>query len=225
MVPMNEEESHLVLSAAGNANAGKLIGLEPTTGETAWELSGLAGNTTPTPTFVKPGRFLVGASAGREGGPSKEAVASNGLVAVEKRDGSWQARYVWRSTRATCGFCSPIAHRGLAYFVDRRGRLFCLDVESGEEVFNENLEHSVWATPLAIGSRVYFVGEEGMTTVIEATRNFNKLAFNELWKSDTPEVEENNPRSMLGKTRQYAICAISNALLIRRGDRLYCLKP
>ena len=222
---MNSEETHLVVSAAGNANAGKLIGIDPTTGETAWELSGLAGNTTPTPTFVKPGRFLVGASAGREGGPTKEAVASNGLVAEEKQDGRWQPRYIWRSARATCGFCSPIAHRGLAYFVDRRGRLFCLDVESGDEVFSENLEHSVWATPLAVGTRVYFVGEEGMTTVVEADRAYKKLAFNELWKPDNPAVEENNPRSMLGRTRQYAICAVSNSLLIRRGDRLYCLRP
>ncbi|MFN7738130.1 MAG: PQQ-binding-like beta-propeller repeat protein [Pirellula sp.] len=225
IVPMNGEETHVVLSAAGNANAGKLIGIDPTTGETAWELSGLAGNTTPTPTFVKPGQFLVGASAGREGGPTKEAVASNGLVAVEKQDGRWQARYVWRSTRATCGFCSPIAHRGLAYFVDRRGRLFCLDAESGEEVFSENLEHSVWATPLAIGSRVYFVGEDGMTTVIAADRTFKKLAFNELWKTESSAVEANGPRTTLSRTRQYAVCAVPNALLIRRGDRLYCLKP
>ncbi|MBM3963975.1 MAG: serine/threonine protein kinase [Planctomycetes bacterium] len=225
IIPVNDDETHLVLSAAGNGNSGKLIGIQPSTGETAWELSGLAGNTTPTPTLVKPGRVLVGASAGREGGPSKEAIATNGLVAIEKQAGSWQARYVWRSTRATCGFCSPVAHRGLAYFVDRRGRLFCLDVESGEEVFSENLEHSVWATPLAIGSRVYFVGEDGMSTVIEADRTFKKLAFNVLWKTDSSPAEENNQRNTLSRTRQYAACAISSALIIRRGDRLYCLKP
>jgi hypothetical protein len=100
-----------------------------------------------------------------------------------------------------------------------------LDVESGEEVFSENLEHSVWATPLAVGTRVYFVGEDGMTTVIEADRTFKKLAFNELWKTESTAGEENSPRNTLSRTRQYAVCAISNALVIRRGDRLYCLKP
>lgn len=251
LLPMALEQSHLILSVGGNgggprpqsgnasesnpsgnaataapaATPGKLIGMNPATGETLWELSGLAGNSTPTPTLVRPGHFLVGASAGREGGPSKEAIASNGLVAVELVDGQWRARFVWRSNRATCGFCSPIAHNGLAYFVDRRGRMFCLDVASGEEFYSENLGHPVWATPLGIGSRVYFVGEEGMTTVIEVDRTFKKIAFNELWKSDTPAVEENNPKSMLGRMRQYAVLAVPGNLLIRRGDQLYCLRP
>jgi outer membrane protein assembly factor BamB len=254
LLPMDLEQSHLILSVGGNtggpggprpqasstsetnpagtiappantATPGKLIGMNPMTGETLWELSGLAGNSTPTPTLVRPGQFLIGASAGREGGPTKEAIASNGLVAVELAEGQWRARFVWRSNRATCGFCSPIAHGGLAYFVDRRGRLFGLDVASGEELFSENLGHPVWATPLGIGSRVYFVGEEGMTTVIEVDRSFKKIAFNELWKSDTPAVEENNPKSMLGRMRQYAVVAVPGTLLIRRGDQLYCLRP
>jgi outer membrane protein assembly factor BamB len=231
LLPVNATESHLVLSLGGSAGGpngstpGKLVGLHPETGETLWELAGLTGNTTPTPTLVRPGSFLVGASAGREGGPSKEAVASNGLVTVQQLEGRWIAEFAWRSTRATCGFCSPIAHAGLAYFVDRRGRMFCLDAATGEELFSENLGHPVWATPLAIGNRVYFVGEEGMTTVIEADRTFKKLAFNELWKSEPPAAQENNAQSMLGRTRQYAVVAVPNSLFIRRGDQLFCLRP
>ncbi|MFN9602343.1 MAG: PQQ-binding-like beta-propeller repeat protein [Planctomycetota bacterium] len=203
---------------------GRLLGLDPLSGKTLWELGSLTGNSTPTPTCVTPGKFLIGASAGREGGPSKEAIATNGLVSVEKTDSSWQAQYVWRSERATCGFSSPIHHRGLCYFVDRRGRLFCLEATSGKEVFYENLAHPVWATPLAIGDRIYFVGEEGVTTVIRSGDRFEKLASNSLWESASEPVNEKDPRSMLGRTRQYAIAAIADAIFIRRGDRLYCLK-
>lgn len=204
---------------------GRLIGIDPSSGERLWELEGLVGNSTPTPTPVAPGRILVGASAGREGGPTKEAVATNGVVAIERNGEQWTARYVWRSERATCGFCSPIAHAGFCYFVDRRGRLYCLDAETGKEVYSENLGHPVWATPLAIGSRIYFVGEEGVTTVVAAGSEYRRLATNSLWESSDTPVEESNPRSMLGRTRQYAIVAIPSAMFVRRGDRLYCLKP
>ena len=203
---------------------GRLMGLDPATGEMLWEMDNLTGNSTPTPTLFKPGHLLIGASAGREGGPSKEAIATNGLVSVEKTDSGWQARYLWRSERATCGFSSPIAHRGHCYFVDRRGRIFCLDVETGKERYSDNLGHPVWATPLAIDDRIYFVGEEGITTVIAASDTFQKLASNTLWESANEPVNENDPRSMLGRTRQYAVAAIAGAMFIRRGDRIYCLK-
>jgi outer membrane protein assembly factor BamB len=250
IIDMQDGSQHLVLSVGGSGGGGppraqqgnseagsetpaappkpipgRLMGLDPATGKRLWELEGLTGNSTPTPTRVAAGKILVGASAGREGGPTKEAIATNGLVSITKEGDRWSAQYLWRSERATCGFCSPITHNGFCYFVDRRGRLYCLDAETGKEVYNENLGHPVWATPLGIGSRIYFVGEEGSTTVIAAGPEYQKLASNQLWESAEAPVDENNPRSMLGRTRQYAVVAIPNALFIRRGDRLYCLRP
>jgi len=108
--------------------------------------------------------------------------------------------------------------------VDRRGRLFALSLDDGKEIYTSNLGHPVWATPIGVDSRVYFVGEEGITTVLEAGPTFKKLATNELWKTDTAPVDESNPRSMLGRTRQYAAVAIPGAILIRRGDKLYCIR-
>ncbi len=201
-----------------------ILGLDPLHGQKLWQIDGTFGNSTATPTQVATNRFLVGASGGREGGPSKEAIATNGLVEVRKSESGWEARYVWRSQRASCGYSSPIAFQGIAYFTDRRGRLFALDLESGEEVFNESLDHPVWATPFGAGSRVYFVGEEGMTTVIEAGRTFHKLATNSLWQSSPEPVDPANPRSQLGRTRQYAVVPLLDSLLIRRGDILYCIR-
>jgi outer membrane protein assembly factor BamB len=203
---------------------GQLAGIDPATGKVLWELSGLFGNSSSTPTVVEPGAVLVGASAGREGGPSKEATATNGLVRVEKQADGWKADYVWRSSRATCGFCSPVVHKGVAYFVDRRGMVYGLDAKNGTELFAERLGHPVWATPFGIGDRVYFFGEEGVTTVLKSGNAFEKLASNTLWAPSATEVSESNPQSMLGRVRQYAAVAVPGGLLIRRGDVLYAIK-
>jgi outer membrane protein assembly factor BamB len=222
----------IVMSAAGGAigppgttTPGTLIAYRADDGAEAWRLEGLSGNSAPTPHMVSPGRMLVGASAGREGGPTKEAIETNGMIEVSKGDRGYSAKYIWRSQKATCGFCSPMSYRGRAYFVDRRGMLFCLDLENGSEVFTERLGHSVWATPIGVGDRLYFVGEDGVTTVIAAKDNYEVLSVNALWEAGSSAGEEsNNPRAMLNKVRQYAIAIVSDSILIRRGDRLYCLR-
>jgi len=169
--------------------------------------------------------MLVGASAGREGGPTKEAIETNGMIEVTKNDQGYAAKYIWRSQKATCGFCSPMSYRDKAYFVDRRGMLFCLDLETGAEIFTERLGHPVWATPIGIGEQLYFVGEDGMITVLAASDKYEVVSVNTLWEASSP-VEEgsDNPRAMLNKVRQYAIAIVSDSILIRRGDRLYCLR-
>jgi len=209
----------------GPPKPGQLAGLDPSSGETLWELSGLFGNSSSTPVVAAPGQVLVGASAGREGGPSKEAISTNGLVAIKQdSSGKWKAEYLWHATKATCGFCSPAMHNGMAYFVDRRGMVHCLDANTGEEAYMERLGHPVWATPIGAGDRVYFVGEEGVTTVVKAGAKFETLASNALWQASDSAIDEKDPRSMLGRTRQYAVVPMPNGLLIRRGDVLYAIK-
>ena len=229
---VSDGSQQIVMSAAGGGgrapgetSPGSLVAYDPQSGTELWKLSGLSGNSAPTPHLVSPGRLLVGASAGREGGPTKEAIETNGMVEVKKGASNYEASYIWRSKKATCGFCSPTSYRGVAYFVDRRGTLFGLDIETGSEVFNERLGFPVWATPMGVGDRVYFVGEDGMTTVIAAGNKYEVLATNSLWEPTAEaEAEGDSPRAMLNKVRQYAVAVVGESILIRRGDKLYCLR-
>ncbi|AMV30998.1 outer membrane biogenesis protein BamB [Pirellula sp. SH-Sr6A] len=185
MLPTEEGTLHLVMSCSGrDGGAGFLCGLEIETGKELWRLEGLSGNSSQTPYIVSAGRVLVGASAGREGGPSKEAIATNGLVKIKKTPSGYVADYVWRSQRATCGFCSPTYHDGYAYFTDRRGIVTCMDIETGEVRYSERLDQSVWATPLGIGDKLYFAGEVGTTLVLRAGPKFERLSTNVLWEDD-----------------------------------------
>jgi outer membrane protein assembly factor BamB len=221
------DKSHLVLSGSG-----KLAGLDPETGKRLWTFDGLAGNTIPTPQVLRNGEFLIGATVarGEEGGG--RAAASNGMIAIrESSPNVFQTVFKWRCQRATSSFGSPIVHDGLTYFVNATGVMFCIDAETGVEVYSERLAESCWATPLAIGDRIYFAGKSGTTTVVQAGRQYQKLAENRLWQDlleqPKPSAEKNaeSPKPAQEQPRVvYAIMAISNQILIRSGDTLFCLK-
>jgi len=104
---------HLVLSASG-----RIMGLEPKTGEQLWILEDVAYNTVATPMPLGEGRFLVGASEGRGEEPAAGSAKSNGVVQIRKEeDGKFKAGYQWRATKATSSFGSPILAGNNAYFV------------------------------------------------------------------------------------------------------------
>ena len=84
------------------------------------------------------------------------------------------------------------------------------------------LDESCWATPLGIGDRIYFFGRTGKTTVIQAGPDFKKLATNRLWEPSGEE--ESSERPSFGGRTQYGVAAVDDALLVRTGQVLYCVR-
>lgn len=218
LVPV-AEQAHLVLSGVG-----KLVGFDPKSGERLWEIDDISGNSTPTPVPVGDGRFLIGATTGRSGGGAGKAARSNGLVQIERgTDGAFKADFLWRCKRATSSFGSPLAHEGLAYFVNRQGVIYCIRLADGEEQFAERTADSVWATPFAAGERLYFFGKKGTTTVIKAGNVFEELAVNEL-ATDAEEGESATAAPARGGRVLYAAAVDDGAIFLRTGNRLFCIR-
>lgn len=213
LVPVGDQQ-HLVLSGVG-----QLVGIDPANGQRLWTFKEIAGNSTPTPIPLGEGRFLIGATDGRGEAAGGNAAASNGVVQISQlADGTWQAAYVWHAKRATSSFGSPLAHQGLAYFVNRTGVLYCLDVNTGEEKYAQRIDGSIWATPVGVGDRIYFFGKDGKTTVIAAGPEFQKLSSSPLWEAAKAEGEFGGPVL-------YAAVLVDADLILRRGDRLYRIAP
>jgi len=216
LVPV-EGGPHLVLSGIG-----KLAGLDPKTGTVLWTFDGTKGNSTPTPVPVGDGKFLIGATVGRGEGESGKAAESNGMIAIRKGDdGSYRAEYVWKAKRATSSFGSPLAYRGLVYFVNATGVLFCLDQETGEERYSNRLGDSIWATPIPLGDRIAVFGKGGLVSIVAAGPEFEKLAENTTWEA--VEADPANARAGGGAPVLYAAVYVQDRLLLRRGDVLYCV--
>ena len=217
LVPVADQH-HLVLSGSG-----RLAGYDPENGDQLWTLADLSGNTIPTPQPAGNGAFLIGATVGRGEESAGRAADFNGLVRISRdANGQFTAQYEWHCDTATSSFGSPILHNGLAYFVNATGVLFCVDAESGKELYNTRFGESVWATPLAIGDRIYFVGRSGTTTVVRHGPEFHKLAENHLEPMNASTAAQSE--SAAKENVYYAVAAVPGTLLIRTGTAIYGLR-
>ncbi|PQO45358.1 PQQ-binding-like beta-propeller repeat protein [Blastopirellula marina] len=207
---------HLVCSASG-----KIAGFDPATGKRLWEFDQIANNSACSPIPVAPGKFLIGASEGRGEAAATTEGSSNGVIEIAKQeDGTYAADFAWQAKKAKSSFGSPIVVDGTAYFVNRGGVLFGIDVETGKQKSTERLPTGgIWATPLSQGNLLYLFGQKGTTAVIDMTSG-DQVAENVLFEATEPAEGE---RSQGGEVL-YSAVAVSPYLLLRTGNTLYAVK-
>jgi len=216
------------------SSAGSVDGYDPATGQRLWTYTAVGGNTGTSPIPAGPGKVIISASAGQMGENAAEARKSNLLLEIVANGKGFEPRVVWTAAEATPSFGSPCVHQGYAYWVNRAGIVYCLDQTTGEQKYAQRIPQGSWATPVGIDDRVYFFGKDGLTTVLAAGPEFKILAENQLWLADDVQVdnnlqketEERRQRSaaLFGSRIQYGYAIIPGAIVIRTGDRLYCLR-
>jgi outer membrane protein assembly factor BamB len=166
-------KTELVVAGAEVLNA-----YDPVTGRVQWTVGGLD---VPHPY----GRTIAGPTAG-EG--MVVAVASGfqnrgytvGIRAGGQGDISKTHR-VWTSNRFSTDCPTPLILDGMVYSVRDDGMASCLDLKTGEALWQERLfTDNVKVSPVAAAGRIYFMSGQGNTTVIKAGRRFEVLARNDL---------------------------------------------
>ncbi len=223
------DQPQVVVSSAGSVD-----GYDATTGKLLWSFKEVGGNTGTTPIDCGEGRILVAASAGRQGENAEDAKKSNCLLQITREGETWKAERKWVAAEATPSWASPILHDGLAYWVNRVGVIYCFDAASGETVFRERTKQSCWATPYAVGDRIYFFGKDGLTTVIAAGREFKVLSENQLWNAEdlkpegtAPASESTGERSqaaaMFSGPTLYGYAMANSRFVIRIGNQAFCV--
>ena len=204
LIPLRGGDNQLVLSGIG-----KVAGIDPKSGERKWTFDKIANNSTPTPIPMGDGRFLLGSTEGRGGAGGGKAAGYNGVFEIQEKDGEFSADYVWKSKRATSSFGSPVVHDGLAYFVNRSGVVYGLDIDTGKERFAKRTAESVWATPIAIGDQLLLPGKEGTLTIAQLGDSFET-------KPTVPLFESTKDPSVL-----YAALVVERGVILRCGSVVY----
>jgi len=87
---------------------------------------------------------------------------------------------VWKYKRAVPMRSSVLLVDDLLFMVDDGGVGACVEARTGKEVWRQRLGGNYSASPLFANGKVYFFNEDGQSTVIEASRQYNVLATNEL---------------------------------------------
>jgi outer membrane protein assembly factor BamB len=179
------------------SSAGDVIqGFDPNTGARRWSVPAEGEGVVPSPVV---GEGLVFAASGF-GNPRLRAVklATDG-------DGSTR-KVAWELKRNVPMMPSAVYVKPYLFMVSEKGVAQCLEAATGTLKWEERIGNSFSASPVAADGRVYFLSEEGETTVVAAKGEFTLIARNSL------------------KGPCQASMAVSEGhLFIRTGDRLYCI--
>jgi hypothetical protein len=144
------------------------------------------------------------------------AIGSRSNTAVAIRAGGdgdvTESHRLWKINKGA-NVTSPVLHEGYLYWVnENRGVAYCVDAKSGEIVYEERLDPRpgrIYASPVAVDGKLYYVSRENGTYVLPAKPEFAQLAHNEL--ADDKSVFNGSP-AVMGKQ-----------LLLRSDKYLYCV--
>jgi outer membrane protein assembly factor BamB len=165
------------------SSSGSLEAYAAKTGELLASLPGLTGNNIPSPTVVD-GRILVGAGENRMKPDLVASAKSNCCLQLNLTGEKPKFDSVWQGKKAITHHASPVVCKGFAYFVTKTGFVHCVDLRTGDELYAERLDNASWATPIAANGHVYFFGKDGVTTVVKAGPEFDKVQSNRLWSAE-----------------------------------------
>jgi outer membrane protein assembly factor BamB len=153
------------------ALAGRLRAFEPATGKELWNCRAInAAELCPSIVAHQGVIYLLGHPAGQA-----MAVRAGGRGDVTATHVLWQIN-------KGSNVSSPVYHEGHLYFAhDSRAQIYCLKAATGEVVWEQPLQpkpDKIYASPVLVDGRLYFVTRNRGTFVIEARPEFKLLAHN-----------------------------------------------
>ncbi|RMF44860.1 MAG: pyrrolo-quinoline quinone [Planctomycetota bacterium] len=156
------------------------------TGGELWRMGQLNG-----PSDINPGRFdptfrFVASPAFGEGTIVIPTCKGGPTVALEVNDAlrgdvsNVAQLHRWILPR-TPDVSIPLIAEGLVYLLHKDGKLQCIDLDSGQEVYFERTHTAQHrASPLLADGHIYLCARDGMCTVVRAGREFQIVARNDL---------------------------------------------
>ena len=144
---------------------------DPQTGKEIWRVSYPEGySNVPRPVY---GAGLVFIATGFNQ-PSLLAVRPDGTGDVTR------SHVAWKLSRGAPLTPSPLLVGDALYLVSDNGIATCVEARSGEVRWQQRLGHAFSASPVFADGRVYFLDEDGRTTVIAPGTSATPIAVNAL---------------------------------------------
>ena len=106
--------------------------------------------------------------------PSLLAVRPDGAGDVTK------THIAWKLERAVPVTSSPLLVGDELYIVSDIGIATCLDASTGKINWQQRLGGNYSASPVFADGRIYFVNEEGLTTILAPGKKFRRITMNSL---------------------------------------------
>ena len=158
-------------------------GYEPLTGKEVWRVEERTSHSAAGRPLVGHGLVFLttGFSKGEllaiKPGRNGEVIDTKDIAPAE----SGHLQIVWKSKRNVPRKPSLILAGDLLFGIeDDGGMVSCVEAKTGAEVWRERVGGNFSASPLSAEGHLYFPGDDGKTTVLDAGREFKKLTENKL---------------------------------------------
>ncbi|MCI0337553.1 MAG: PQQ-binding-like beta-propeller repeat protein [Acidobacteria bacterium] len=163
----------LVVSEAGDV----LQGFDAKTGTRLWSSEVIGEGKVPS---VVLGDGLAFTSGGWGG---KESIKAFRLSRPGDAGDLKESNLVWEQRKGMPKVPSMIYVKPYLFAITDGGVATCMKAETGELLWQERIGGNFSASPVAAEGRIYFVGDNGETTIIKAAPEFTVLAKNPLGES------------------------------------------
>lgn len=153
----------------------RVKGYDLASGQVLWEAGGMTTNVIPSPVHADGTVYVTSGFRG------------NALMAIRldqaRGDVTGKPAIAWSYGRDTPYVPSPLLYRGGLYFLKTNSAVLTrIDVSTGKPDYTQRLEglSNVYASPVAVGGRIYVLSREGVTMVLEAGPSPKVLSTNRL---------------------------------------------
>lgn len=158
-------------------------GYEPRSGEELWRVEERTSHSAGCRPFAAGGLVYLttGFSKGQllciQPGTNGEVIDAN----ATESNAPTRLKVVWKSKRNVPRKPSLILYDDLLFGIeDDGGMVSCYEADTGKEVWRERVGGNHSSSPLLADGHIYFFAEDGKCTVIDAGKEFKKLAENPL---------------------------------------------
>lgn len=197
LITLTERGPELILNGHHGPKA-----YDPSSGRELWTCKSFNGRGEPVPARYKNTICVVNGLRG-----DIYAVELGGQGDVTS------TRMAWHTPRKTDrDLPSPIVVGEYLLVIDRKGILTCYQAATGSELWQERLGGNYSASPIEAGGKVYYLAEDGVTSVVEPGPAITKVARNDSLADGAQE-----------EVFRAAIAPSQGQLLIRSSRCLYCV--
>ena len=154
-----------------STGAAQAMAYEPDTGKEIWRIRYDDGySEVPRPVY---GQGLVFLASGYNT-PWIYAVRPDGHGDVT------ESHIAWKLQKGAPLNPSPLLVGEELYLVSDQGIASCLDAKTSDKHWQKRLPGNYSASPLSADGKIYFTNEHGLTTVVEAGKDYRELAANQI---------------------------------------------
>jgi outer membrane protein assembly factor BamB len=178
-----------------------VIGVDPESGKQTWHIDPFGRESQRALASPIIAGNLVIAGSGAVGG-DRQIVA----VAIEGDGDKAKAREVYRLVRQSPHVPTPLAIGDRLYLWNDGGIATCCELQTGDVVWQKRVGGSYFASPIAIGNRIFSIDTAGEVVVLAAEDTFRMIA-----------------RNPMGEGSRATLACSGNVLYVRTDSKVFAI--